>query len=146
MAPLCVLIPHVTLYIKHSASRPIAARSCRKTESASRPTEVELIATKYGCRTVAESLIRSSDRSLCAPDPRRSTSPGFGVSSASAINDWEARLASRRDRSAARGEQRRLFLTESTSRGSIARSVLDRSSAISTLVPIYQLLNFAGGL
>ena len=44
----------------------------------------------------AERSMMSSDRSVCAPLPRRSTRPGFGVNSASAVNACRARRASRR--------------------------------------------------
>src|ERR1700678_765009 len=94
IAPLCVLTPPVTWYILRSASRPMAARSRRKLISKSRPVEIAPIAAKNGRKLVADSLIRLSDRSLCAPDPRRSTSPGFGVSSASAISACSASAAS----------------------------------------------------
>src|SRR5271156_4818382 len=67
------------------------------------------IAAKNGLKLVADSLIRWSDRSLCAPDPRRSTSPGFGVSSASAISACSARAASAWFRRAQSGGRRVSF-------------------------------------
>ena len=47
-----------------------------------------------GSMANADLLMSASDKSACAPDPRRSTRPGFGVSSASAISACLARAPS----------------------------------------------------
>ena len=47
----------------------------------------------------ADLFIKASDKSVCDPDPRRSTRPGLGVSSASAISACLASVASSAERS-----------------------------------------------
>src|ERR1700733_12075582 len=80
--------------MSRSASRPIAAICSRILWLGRAPAHTNAISRKYGSIATAETRMMTRDKSLCAPELRRSTKPGFGVNSASAINACRARLAS----------------------------------------------------
>jgi hypothetical protein len=68
-----------------SAALPIAAKFARSRTLGCLFIDWEAMRQMNGSIACADLLMTASDRSVCAPDPRLSTRPGFGVSFASAI-------------------------------------------------------------
>ena len=87
-APRWVLTPQVAASISASAWRPIRPRSWRSRGAApgmpGARAAVRANVANQGWSTAAERRSIARSISSCAPEPRRSTSPGLGVSSASA--------------------------------------------------------------
>ena len=94
MAPLCVLLPLVTRIMAFSAALPIAASVARSGALGCSFIDWNAMRRMNGSIVNADLLIKASDKSVCAPDPRLSTKPGFGVSSASAISACRASVPS----------------------------------------------------
>ncbi len=96
IAPRCVLTPSVVASIATSASRPMRPRRARSGAPKGIVAAHSATRTKCGSSASAERSNSARSMSACAPEPRRSTRPGFGVSIASSLRVCAASAPSRR--------------------------------------------------